>query len=163
MLSLLVTNWKDESPHFTLQRPLEQRAGSTVEEAQSFAVWLSWNMVEMFSKRIWGINKFAPICYMLWCFKYHLAGQLLTCPLLATRWFCTHLRCFLILDFSSAFVICQADALWVICQLSPKQYFFIWIFYTQLINFTLPPLMPLTDQIPVRLYQTRNFNQYQIK
>ena len=126
MLSLLVTNWKDESPHFTLQRPLEQRAGSTVEEAQSFAVWLSWNMVAMFSKRIWGINKFAlMVISVIWCFKYHLAGQLLTCPLLTTRWFCTHLRCFLILDFSSAFVICQADALWVICQLSPKQYFCI--------------------------------------
>ena len=158
MLSLLVTNWKDESPHFTLQRPLEQRAGSTVEEAQSFAVWLSWNMVEMFSKRIWGINKFAlMVISVIWCFKYHLAGQLLTCPLLTTRWFCTHLRCFLILDFSSAFVICQADALWV------SIFAFIWTFYTQLINFTLPPLLPLTDQIPVRLYQTRNFNQYQIK
>ena len=120
--------------------------------------------MEMFSKRIWGINKFAlMVISVIWCFKYHLAGQLLTCPLLATRWFCAHLRCFLILDFSSAFVICQADALWVICQLSPKQYFFIWIFYTQLINFTLPPLLPLTDQIPMRLYQTRNFNQYQIK
>ena len=120
--------------------------------------------MEMFSKRIWGINKFAlMVISVIWCFKYHLAGQLLTCPLLTTRWFCTHLRCFLILDFSSAFVICQADALWVICQLSPKQYFFIWIFYTQLINFTLPPLLPLTDQIPVRLYQTRNFNQYQVK
>ena len=80
--------------------------------------------MEMFSKRIWGINKFAlMVISVIWCFKYHLAGQLLTCPLLATRWFCAHLRCFLILDFSSAFVICQADALWVICQLSPKQYF----------------------------------------
>ena len=114
--------------------------------------------MEMFSKRIWGINKFAlMVISVIWCFKYHLAGQLLTCPLLATRWFCTHLRCFLVLDFSSAFVICQADALWV------SIFAFIWTFYTQLINFTLPPLMPLTDQIPVRLYQTRNFNQYQIK
>ena len=114
--------------------------------------------MEMFSKRIWGINKFAlMVISVIWCFKYHLAGQLLTCPLLTTRWFCTHLRCFLILDFSSAFVICQADALWV------SIFAFIWTFYTQLINFTLPPLLPLTDQIPVRLYQTRNFNQYQIK
>ena len=95
--------------------------------------------MEMFSKRIWGINKFALMVISVWCFKYHLAGQLLTCPLLATRWFCAHLRCFLILDFSSAFVICQADALWV------SIFAFIWTFYTQLINFTLPPLLPFTD------------------